>query len=107
MLLEGEEPDVPRYYVVNRNLDDVDLVLIPLRLTPASAVLVEHNHWPDYHRAQSLSDVVIMASPGREIGKAAIDLVERFGRPILVLGECAFVDAVYADGKRSSLAADA
>lgn len=107
MLAEGQEPEIPQHYIVSRSLADLEVALLCLRLTPASAVLVEHNRWMDYERAQELSGIVVMAGAGKSMEQAASQLTESFGRPVIVLGECDFVEAVYADGRRVSLAAHA
>ncbi len=95
MLVDGQEPDVPLYYVVNRHMQDTDCVLYALRLTPVDTAIV--SNVMDYDYAARLCQAVILTD---EVEKTRVKL----NRTVLIVGEAEFIDAVYADGRRQSLA---
>ena len=107
MLTDGQEPEIPQYYVVSRSLADFYGAQQALQLTPARVVIVDCNEWDDYERAQSLGEQVVIACPGKTASEMAPLISESIGAPVLMLGDVDFVEAVYADGRRVSLAAQA
>ena len=96
-LPDGHEPDFPVYYILNRQIRDADRILYALRLTPVDTAIVDD--WLDMDFMAQLCQTIVMAEKG------STDAVrETLQRPVLILGEAEFLDAVYADGHRESLA---
>lgn len=100
MLADDQEPEIPIYYVLNKSVRDSEGVLATLRMTPIDAAIV--TDWLDYDFACQICDVVAVTSPDQ-----VTKIREMLNRPVLLLGEADFLDAVYADGRRESIAAHA
>lgn len=98
MLVDDQEPRLPEYYVVSRHMQDADCILHALRLTPIDIAIV--TNVLDYDYATQLCNAVILTDDAE---KTRLSL----NRRVLILGEADFIDAVYADGRRESLAARA
>lgn len=96
MLGDGQEPEVPAYYVLGENLRDADSLQEALRMTPVDTAIV--SNVLDYDFAQSVFQAVILVSPGRE-HSTRLDV----GRRVVIFGEAEYLDAVYPDGRRENL----
>jgi hypothetical protein len=99
--------DVPLFYVVSRHLpiEQVEVVLRIMRITPCFLAVISRvqdaalglSVAPDVANAASDEDALALAK------KMAIEIE----RPVIVVGEADFLDAVWADGRRESLASHA
>lgn len=104
MLSEGQEPEAPAYYVLGRNVRDVDAIQAALRLTPVDTAIVYDAL--DFDFAASVFATIVRADTKHEQA-AILEFCRKLARPIAILGDAEFLDAVYADGRRESLAASA
>lgn len=96
MLGDGQEPEVPSYYVLGKNIRDANSLLGALRMTPVDIAIV--SNVLDYDFAQSVFSAVILVSPGRER-----ETREGLGRRVVIFGEAEYIDAIYPDGRRENL----
>ncbi len=98
---------VPSYYVLRRLCSDEDIqhVLHALRITPIQAVIVSDILDADF--AMKLSTAVLRVSSDPAAHEVAMKVSKDTGRPVLVIGDAKFLDAVYPDGTRGPIAASA
>jgi hypothetical protein len=99
-----DELVVPLYYVVNRYLplEEAGAVMSALRITPVHAAIVSDHR--DAQLGLQLAPHLMLAEDEKSACMFAAKLARESGRPLLVVGEADFLDAVYPDGKREALA---
>ena len=99
-----EEVEVPSYYVLNRKLPDTeaDAGWRALGITPVAAAIVSdlRDSSLAFHFAPSVQHV----DNDQDALTLAGQLSAEVGRPLLVIGEADFIDAVYPSGRREALA---
>lgn len=95
-----EDVAVPLFYVLNRRLPETeaDAVMRALQLTPVFHAIV--SNLLDTHLAFAFAPGVQHVNSDEDALLLAQKLAEDTGRPMLVIGEADFLDAVYvnADG---------
>lgn len=97
------EIEAPLFYVVKRGLspEEIDAVRASLSITPCQAVFISKTE--DHDLAWRFSDQVMMAVDEETALLLAKRWATDIGRPMLVVGTAALLDAVFADGKREAL----
>jgi hypothetical protein len=95
---------VPSFYVVNRTLpkEQAFMVIHALSITPVQCAIISDPL--DCNLAIELSPSVVRAATDKDALALAALLAEDSKRPVLVVGEADFLDAVYKDGKREAIA---
>lgn len=95
---------VPLYYVVSRKLppEEAFIVLHCLSITPCQCAVISDVH--DCKLAITLSNEIIRAATDEDAHLIAKDLSIKTKRPLMVIGEANFLDAVYPDGHREPIA---
>jgi hypothetical protein len=98
---------IPAFYVLNRNMDreQAALVLQALRITPVFAALVSDIR--DAQLAITFAPQVLRANTEEDAYKVALAISAEKQMPCLILGTANFLDAVYHDGQREQVAAQA
>lgn len=99
----GVEPMPPLFYVMARGLDIryLDAIEAALSLTPCSAVVISRPQ--DAEEAWKFAPMVMRADDEILAIALAKEWAVRTGRPILVIGQAKFLDAVYRDGHIESV----
>jgi hypothetical protein len=99
--------EVPLYYILRRGLqpEQVEAAALTLSITPCQAVFIS-NHI-DAELALHFSDQVFSADSEALAILLAKRWAEDIGRPMLVVGDAEFIDAVFPDGHREAIVANA
>ena len=99
-----DEVEVPNIYVVNRRLpiEEAYPVIRALSITPVQCAVI--SDVLDAALALSLSPSIAMADTDKDALALAGLLAEDANRPVLVVGEANFLDAIYATGRREAVA---
>jgi hypothetical protein len=95
---------VPSYYVVSRKLEKEHAfaVIHALSITPCQCAVI--SDVLDASLALELSASVLRAATDKDALALAVLIAEDSKRPVLVVGEADFLDAVYGDGRREAVA---
>lgn len=90
----------PAYYVVSRDLPEehADAVVRVLSITPVCCAIV--SSWLDVPLAAKLSSCTFKAPNDDDAAGYAEQIWNEEHQPCIVVGSAAFLDAVYADGRR-------
>lgn len=102
-----DDVQVPSFYVLSRKIatDDVNEVLDLLRITPCQAAVISNPL--DVALAVTVANEVYSAKSDSEALRLAKEWADLTGRPLLVIGDAKFLDAVMADGTRTTVIQDA
>jgi hypothetical protein len=102
-----EDNLIPLYYCVRRGLTDeqLDAVTNLLCITPVLACVIFDPH--DAQAALHLTSETMMASNEASAHKLARKISLMHGQPLLVMGDCDFIDAYYLDGTHFGIRASA
>ena len=95
---------VPIVYVVNRQLphEETLAVLQTLRITPCCCAVI--SNILDAEWAFQLTPGVLRADTEEKATEMATEIALEYRRPVMVLGEADFIDAIWSDGTRSPIA---
>lgn len=94
------EARIPAYYIVKRNLDDVELGEVQhfLRITPIAYVMITDMRDMDEARKLNSEAHILLLDKGEN----AAEWAEHLAGPTMLIGESEFIDSVYADGVREA-----
>lgn len=100
----GIDPVPPLFYVLKRGLspEQADVAVELLSVTPCQAAVVRD--FADTPIALSFAPQIFWANDEVAACEFARKWATETGRPLLVLGEAEFLDAVFPDGRREPLA---
>jgi hypothetical protein len=101
-----DDVEVPSLYVVSRKLpsDEAYPVIHALSLTPVQAVVISDVH--DASLALELCPSLLRAGSDEDALVVAAAMAKDMSRPVLVVGEANFLDAIYASGRREAVATE-
>jgi hypothetical protein len=99
--MEESEMHVPLYYVLGRDISDVDAVSSALQLTPCAAGIATSEE--DKALLQPLVDEVYHAADGSAVREWAVHLARAVGIPILIVEDGSALTAVFPDGKEEAV----
>lgn len=96
-----EEINAPLVYVVNRQLphEEALSVLYTLRITPCCCSVI--SNILDAQLALQLTPGVRRTNTEDEAIDTAKAIALEYNRPVMVLGQADFIDAIWSDGSRS------
>jgi hypothetical protein len=99
-----DEINAPIIYVVNRQLpkEETLAVLHTLRITPCCCSVI--SNILDAAWAEQLTTGVLRADDEMKAIELAKGIALEYRRPVMVLGEADFIDAIWPDGSRSPIA---
>jgi len=99
--------EIPLYYIVKRGLtaEQADAAMAVLSLTPCQAAFITNP--VDAVLACHFTQQVISADADATAMKLARRWAEDIGRPMLVFGDADFIDAVFSDGRKEAVVANA
>lgn len=102
-----EENLIPLYYCVRRGLTDeqLDAVNSLLCITPVLACVIFDPH--DAKAALHLTSQTMMADTEAAAHKLARSIALLHGHPLLVMGNCEFIDAYFPNGTHMGITAHA
>jgi hypothetical protein len=102
-----EQNLIPLYYCVRRGLNDeqLDAVSSLLCITPVLACVIFDAH--DAQAASHLTTETMMAGNEASAHKLARKISLLHGQPLVVMGNCDFIDAYLPDGTHLGITASA